>query len=317
MSRAKCCRLRLLWLQIQLKTCACAVQGNTSRAAVLNCSAPVSAVAWDHRADKVMLVGTKGRGVKAWHLDTKSMVSHIQLDPAHPTVMDIACSPTDPSFVCAAASSDATGPCSGALAAWSMRAFKKLRSFDVPDGSAVGSTSFSPDGRTLVAGVSDGSLQIFDVQSSKSCPVAAWTLQMQQKQAPAVKYYADGSAVVSLSQTGQLQQWDLRRLSSKKLGQPQWSIDLSQFCLPPPKAQRHALSIAQTGRMIATTSAKMMLPVVTVHEVPRTPSLQHLIGGVDAASSACVSAVHWHATLPILCCGLSSGQVCLRSSRVD
>ena len=265
-----------------------------------------------------MLVGTKGRGVKAWHLDTKSMISHIQLDPALPTVLEIACSPTDPSFVYAAASSEASpGSCSGALTLWSMRAFKKLRSFDVPEGLAVGSASFSPDGRMLVAGVSDGSLQIFDVQSSKSSPVAAWPLQAWNKQAPAVRYYADGSAVLSLSQAGQLQQWDLRRLSSKKLGQPQWTLDLAQFCLPVPKGQQHTLSASHAGRMVATTSATAALPVVTVHDTPRTSSVQSLAGAVDGALSASVSAVHWHPTLPVLCCGLSTGQVYLRSFRAD
>lgn len=285
------------------------LQGNMSRAAVLNCGAPVSAVAWDHRADKVLLVGTQGKGVKAWHLDTKSMLSHIQLDPAHPVVLDIACSPTDPSFVCAA---DAHGARSGALTVWNMRAFKKLRSFDVSDGCAVGSTSFSPDGRTLVTGASDGSLQIFDVQGSKNSPVAAWTLPLQHKQAPAVRYYADGSSIVSLSQAGQLQQWDLRRLSSKKLGQPQWTVDLSQFHLPLQNGLRKMLSVAHTGRAIATNSVKLNLPIVTIDEAYRKPNVRTCMSSGDEVGRALatfVCAVHWHPALPVMCCGLSNGQV--------
>ena len=287
------------------------LQGNMSRAAVLNCSAPVSAVAWDHRADKVLLVGTQGRGVKAWHLDTKSMLSHIQMDPAHPVVLDIACSPTDPSFVCAA---EAYGSRSGALAVWNMRAFKKLRVFDVSDGCAVGSTSFSPDGRTLVTGASDGSLQIYDIQGSKNSPVATWALPSQHTQAPAVKYYADGSSIVSLSQAGQLQQWDLRRLSSKRLGLPQWTVDLSRFHLPLQTGQRKMLSVTHDGRRIATNSnsIKLGLPVVTISEASREPSVRTCLssgekGGTTSSASVCT--VHWHSTLPVLCCGLSNGQV--------
>lgn len=288
------------------------LQSDDSRAAVLKCGAPVSKVAWDHRADKVMLVGTHGRGVKAWHLDTKSMLSHIQLDPAHPVVLDIACSPTDPSFVCAA---HAHGARSGALTVWNMRAFKRLRSFDASEGAVIGSTSFSPDGRTLVTGASDGSVQIYDIQSGRNSAVAAWTLCLKHEQAPAVKYYADGLSVVSLSQDGQLQQWDLRRLSSKKLGQPQWTVDLSQFHLPLQGGQRKVLSVAHTGRVISTNSVKLTLPLITLGEAPNKPSVQTCLStGEEAAkyaraSSTSVCAVDWHPTLPVLCSGLSNGRV--------
>lgn len=301
------------------------LQGNASRAAVLNCGASVSVVAWDHRADKVMLVGTKGRGVKAWHLDTKSMISHIPLDSTHPTVLDIACSPTDPSFVCAAASSETGSNCSGTLTAWNMRAFKKLRSFDVPDDSAVGSVSFSPDGHTLVAGSSDGCLRVYDVHSNRGAPVAVWPLHSRQEQAPAVRYFADGSGIVSLSQTGQLQQWDLRRLSSKKLGQPQWTVDLSTYCLPLPKAQRlrHAPAVAQSSRLIVTTSASNELPVVRLHTASRVPTVQSIVAARRAksadsvVSASFVSAVHWHPNSSTLCCGLNDGQIWLQHVHIN
>ena len=305
---------------VRSRSCTCMIvelQGNASRAAVLNCGAPVSVVAWDQRADKVMLVGTKGRGVKAWHLDTKSMISHIQLDQAHPTVLDMACSPTDPSFVCAAASSETGGGRSGTLTVWNMRAFKKLRSFDVPDGTAVGSISFSPDGHTLAAGSSDGCLRIYDVHSNRGAPVAAWALHPKQAQAPAVRYFADGSAIVSLSQTGQLQQWDLRRLSSKKLGQPQWTVDLSSFCSPLPKAQRHTLALAQSSKLIATSSITTVLPIVMLDAASRMPTVQSIVACRQSESAKFVSALHWNPTLPALCCGLDNGQVWLQHLKVD
>ncbi len=55
------------------------------------------------------LVGTTGKGIKAWHVDTKRMVSHMRLDPAFPDVQGVACSPTEPTFVCASSSSLASG----------------------------------------------------------------------------------------------------------------------------------------------------------------------------------------------------------------
>ena len=55
------------------------------------------------------LVGTVGKGIKAWHVDTKRMVAHVRLDPSFPDVCHVACSPADPSFACASSSS-AHGP---------------------------------------------------------------------------------------------------------------------------------------------------------------------------------------------------------------
>ena len=50
------------------------------------------------------LVGTVGKGIKAWHVDTKRMVAHVRLDPSFPDVRHVACSPADPSFACASSS---------------------------------------------------------------------------------------------------------------------------------------------------------------------------------------------------------------------
>lgn len=55
------------------------VQNNSSREAVLLSGAPVSAVAWDHRADKILLVGTKGKGVKACEWLTSCDIANMPL----------------------------------------------------------------------------------------------------------------------------------------------------------------------------------------------------------------------------------------------
>lgn len=55
------------------------------------------------------LVGTVGKGIKAWHVDTKRMVAHVRLDPSFPDVRTVACSPADPSFACASSSSHNSG----------------------------------------------------------------------------------------------------------------------------------------------------------------------------------------------------------------
>lgn len=263
-----------------------------------------------------MLVGTKGKGIKAWHLDTKSMISHIQPDSSCPHVLDVACSPTDPSFVSAASSAAvATAAsdtdCGGTLTMWNMRAFRKLRSLDLPGNSVAGSVSFSPDGQTLAAGVSDGSVRIYDVHSNKSAHVAVWELQTHNCRAASVHYCASGAAVVSLTQSGLLQRWDLRRLSSKRLGQPQWSVDLSSYCTQATASQTFA--IACSKRAVAMNTESSVVPVVPFDDAaePVVHPVTVLAGRV-ANSDICVSAVGWHPSASVLCCGLNQGHVCLQ-----
>lgn len=192
---------------------------------------------------------------------------------------------------------------------WNMRAFRRLRSFDLPDNSSAGSVSFSPDGHTLAAGASDGTLRIYDVHSSRGAPVAAWSLQSQNARAASVQYSATGSAVVSLTQAGLLQQWDLRRLSSKKLGQPQWSVDLSSFCTPSLATQM--LAIACSARAVAISGATSAVPIVQYDALIQEPC-KHLLevpaSGQRAVESV-VSAVGWHSNASVICCGLDQGDV--------
>jgi len=62
------------------------------------------------------LVGTRRRGVKAWHVDTKRMVAHVPADAASPDATALACSPVEPVFALATASAPgqpgAPPPCS-------------------------------------------------------------------------------------------------------------------------------------------------------------------------------------------------------------
>ncbi|GIL68049.1 hypothetical protein Vafri_21356 [Volvox africanus] len=76
---------------------------SSPREARLACGAAVTCVAWDARADKVMLVGTAGRGILAWHADTRRVASEIPPDPSGPWVSELACSSKDPVFIVAAA----------------------------------------------------------------------------------------------------------------------------------------------------------------------------------------------------------------------
>ncbi|KAK9808419.1 hypothetical protein WJX73_002583 [Symbiochloris irregularis] len=112
-------------------------RGNAERTAVLLCGAPVTALAWDTRTDKVMLVGTQGKGIKAWHADTKRMVSQVRLDAGAPDVLDLACSPTEPVFACIAGQWEKDRRACGVLSLWNMRTFRKVHSVVLPGGMCL------------------------------------------------------------------------------------------------------------------------------------------------------------------------------------
>lgn len=52
-------------------------------------------------ADKLVLIGMRSGGVKAWHLDTRRMVASLQPEGSPAAVLALASSPTDSSFACA------------------------------------------------------------------------------------------------------------------------------------------------------------------------------------------------------------------------
>ena len=54
-------------------------------------------------ADKLVLIGMRSQGVKAWHLDTRRMVATLQPEAGPAAVLALATSPTDHTFACATA----------------------------------------------------------------------------------------------------------------------------------------------------------------------------------------------------------------------
>ncbi|KAL0054014.1 hypothetical protein WJX82_002400 [Trebouxia sp. C0006] len=176
--------------------------------------------------------------------------------------------------------------------------------------------SFSPSGQNLATASSDGVVRISAPASLQGNASRAAVLNCGAP-VSVVAWDQRADKVMLVGTKGQLQQWDLRRLSSKKLGQPQWTVDLSSFCLPLPRAQRHTLAVAQSSKLIATSSIKTALPIVTLDAASRAPTVQSIVACRQSESAKFVSALHWNPTLPVLCCGLNNGQVWLQHLKVD
>ncbi|KAK9906425.1 hypothetical protein WJX75_001628 [Coccomyxa subellipsoidea] len=211
---------------------------DAGRSATLLTGAPVSALAWDARADKIMLVGTVGKGIKAWHVDTKRMVAHVRLDPSFPDVRHVACSPADPSFACA--SSSASGPAAGKLSVWNMRAFKKAHTFAVAGDPVLDSLAFSPDGRLLLAAANDGLLRLFNTTAKSE--VAAWAVG--DVGAPAcARFGGSETSVIVLTASGQIQWWDTAMLK-----EPVRTVDAATHCGTRAPHMKHALAAAASHK---------------------------------------------------------------------
>nr|GMC64797.1 WD repeat-containing protein 91 homolog isoform X1 [Ipomoea batatas] len=88
---------------------------------------------WDCKSDRLLLIGTADGGIKAWNVDAKRVVCDLNSTKAFPSVLDLKCSPVEPIFVSAAASTrpgsayfDKLGFAS--LTVWNMRTWKSMLS---------------------------------------------------------------------------------------------------------------------------------------------------------------------------------------------
>ncbi|MEW5299259.1 MAG: hypothetical protein WDW36_002292 [Sanguina aurantia] len=153
----------------------------SSRDGRLQCGSRITALAWDLRADKVMLVGTESSGIRVWHVDTQRIITDVPADSAspyqHPHASQAAPLPLPPPHP-SSVHSPGRGCNSlpslgrGRLSSWNMRAFKKVASYSLPEHQEGAATSLAlhPHGAWFAATVAspDGllsrpMLHMFDV----------------------------------------------------------------------------------------------------------------------------------------------------------
>ena len=176
-----------------------------SRAATLYCGSQLAAMAWEPRASRLLLLGTRSGLVRAWDTEAQRIVCQAAAAASALPILALAASPTDGSFAVAT---------SAGAALWALRGFAAACALAETGGTcAVRSVAYSRDGRLLAASCDDRMLRVFDVAARGSpssrdasvAPLGRWPAGG----GCALQFAADGSHVLALGEDGFLTAWAL------------------------------------------------------------------------------------------------------------
>ncbi|KAM5557499.1 hypothetical protein ABKV19_024730 [Rosa sericea] len=271
-----------------------------SRNATIYCGAKIMSLDWECKSDRLLLIGTADRGIKAWNVDAKRVVCDLQTSEEFPSVLDIKCSPVEPIFVSAAASKghgtsyvDSLGFAS--LTVWNMRTWKAMTVLPLgKDPPAITSLSFNHNGKILAAAATDGMIHMFDMSAGQQ--ITGWPAH--DSAISSILFGPDETSIFSLGVDGKIFEWSLQNQ-----GQVLWSRNCSRFCGPESsKDRRHEMALDANGRRLLVTSASVRAPIYQVrgHATNGLRTLPH---------SAAITTVDWHPTLPIFLTGSADNSV--------
>ncbi|CAI5469776.1 unnamed protein product [Closterium sp. Yama58-4] len=238
-------------------------------AAILG-DAPVQALEWDAKSDRLLLAGLADGHVKVWNAHSKHMLSDAPHPQPYTRLLDIRSSPSEHLFACAAAAFDhphhsppltsslqptplraslARQPLPppaphGCISLWSLRTMS-LQGY-LPLGESpplITSICLNHNGRMLAAAAADGTLRLFDVNAASQ--IACWPVTLPGSSpssssssssshllspAVCVRFLWDHSSLFSLSASGQVR--SLLRFSLPPL-LPSSASPFLRFSLPP------------------------------------------------------------------------------------
>lgn len=271
----------------------------SSKNATIYCGAEVSALSWDCRSDRLLLIGTANGGIKAWNADAKRVVCDLSTSRGFPSVLDLKCSPVEPVFVSAAASRrhgstifDKTGFAS--LTVWHMKTWKPMTVLPLgEDPPAITSLCFNHNGKILAASATDGMIHMFDMSAglqitgwpAHDCPVSS------------VLFGPAETSIFSLGSDGKIFEWSLHNQ-----GQILWSRDCSRFCNPQSFNKHvHEIALDSNGKRLLVTSGLVRAPIYQVQG--------HESGLRTLPHSASITSVDWHPTLPMYISGSADNSV--------
>ncbi|XP_037450849.1 WD repeat-containing protein 91 homolog [Triticum dicoccoides] len=265
----------------------------SSKNATIYCGAEVSALSWECRSDRLLLIGTANGGIKAWNADAKRVVCDLSTSKDFPSVLDLKCSPVDPVFVSAAASRrhgstifDRTGFAS--LTVWHMKTWKPLTVLPLgEDPPAITSLCFNHNGKILAASATDGMIHMFDM--SAGLQITGWPAH--DSPVSSVLFGPAETSIFSLGSDGKIFEWSLHNQ-----GQIIWSRDCSRFCNPESFNKRmHEVALDSNGKRLLATSGLVRAPVYQVQG--------HERGLRTLPHTAPITSVDWHPTRPIYVTG--------------
>jgi WD40 repeat protein len=264
------------------KTLAAAFQGETGKCGVtlwdidglsalgnepLSASGPLSApgrienVAFSRDGQYLAAGRSNGGGVALWHLEDGTWVD-VSPPPSNKDVKYIAFSPDRTTLA---------GGCeSGEVKFWNVASSKELPGEPIVlTGSDVGGLAFSPDGKVLVAGYSDGrggGVVLLDPIKRRRYQVDPLLVpEAGKKGVRSVAFNADGSFLAAGSEAGVVL-WDAVRLTR-----------LGQHFLPAPKVQRvRCVGFSPSRRLLAAGCDNGDVVIWMVPQLK--PLAEHLLG---------------------------------------
>ncbi|KAH7438561.1 hypothetical protein KP509_04G020500 [Ceratopteris richardii] len=257
---------------------------STSRNATIYCGAEVLSIEWDSKSDRLLLIGTAERGIKAWNVDAKRVVCDFTTDVTYPRILDLKCSPVEPIFASAAASLSHEGSVLeskgfASLTLWNLKTWKPLTALSLgEDPPTITSICFNHNGRMLAAGATDGLIYIFDIYGR--LPITGWPAH--DSAVSCVKFGPDQASIFSLGADGKIFEWSLHNQ-----GRILQEHDASMFChVSEINVPRHEMALDAQGNMLLLTSNSSSSPIYNLQQQQQTKLTLH--------HRAPITSVDWH-----------------------
>uniref|UniRef100_UPI00358F0FF5 WD repeat-containing protein 91 n=1 Tax=Myxine glutinosa TaxID=7769 RepID=UPI00358F0FF5 len=222
--------------------------------ATIMAKSPILSLAWSHRPDRLLVLGSAVAGVRIYDIAVKRTVGEVSLDMAFPRVLCISCSPGSSSLVCsavcAAAQPTAFTP-SGLLTLWDMKTMKQLHQFGGSTLTMASScVAFNHNGTLLAAGGTDGVTRVFDVARGEC--LLKWPAH--QGSVWALEFSGDETSIYTMGEDNRFVQWSLHSPSSSVvdlfLGGSHDEATVGLAWRPPPAS----LALSPWGRPFALDS---------------------------------------------------------------
>ncbi|XP_073315252.1 uncharacterized protein [Primulina huaijiensis] len=271
----------------------------TSRNATIYCGAEIMSLEWDCKSDRLLLIGTSNGGIKVWNIDAKRVVCDLNSTEAYPSILDLKCSPVEPIFVSAAASTrQGTGYVNrlgfASLTVWNMRTWKSMAVLPLgKDPPAITSLSFNHNGKLLAAAATDGMIHMFDMSAGQQ--VTGWPAH--DCAINSIIFGPDETSIFSFGTDGNIFEWSLHNQ-----GKIMWSRNCSRFCNPGNSSlYRHEIALDANGRKLLVTSGSRRAPIYQVR--------CNRSGMRTLPHRGSITTVDWHPTLPIFLTGSADHSV--------